>query len=198
MESETKDCPYCAETIKSAAIKCRYCGSDLSGAETNSAASVRVRPMAIQPTEKMNDFELAVDYTEIVPAAMVPFHFLGVSGEIRNTGDRPWSFHIGLFAGVDSGGVVFSRGLPGQTDTPMVQPGAIAQWGLRIALPDATAPTVLGYHVQGQTGPGQLDVTSLDELDTPEVLGAMQHVMAQQISSMMQGYSGQELHLATS
>lgn len=34
---DTKRCPLCAETIKAAAIKCRFCGADLTGDERNVA-----------------------------------------------------------------------------------------------------------------------------------------------------------------
>jgi hypothetical protein len=33
VESDEIDCPFCAETIKRAAIKCKHCGSDLARAQ---------------------------------------------------------------------------------------------------------------------------------------------------------------------
>lgn len=52
LQTDEKLCPFCAETIKAAAVKCRWCGSELPDAAPADAASTPLVPAPGSPPDR--------------------------------------------------------------------------------------------------------------------------------------------------
>jgi hypothetical protein len=60
-KGDTRTCPFCAETIKSAAIKCRFCGSAIEPISRDEPEPSPIEEIQIAHTQLVTDHEVAVD-----------------------------------------------------------------------------------------------------------------------------------------